>query len=322
MRSIGYCALFTVLALAWAVPVARAQDTNTPAAPAAAEDTNAPAAEDTSKAGSVQASACIQLIQSLIEQVTRLQEGASNQTARMDCITEKLIKIQGLLELTQTAAARLPQLENDDDTDQIENESAKVALACARAEKLALEAENCSAGPGPKPRKHHADAAAAAAAADAAASAQTTTQATAIVLAPSFPVRDDDTCIHQSQMALLLGRAMDIGMDDSQSPEAYTAELGKLAIEPLGGWQPDKCATLDDFCVVVARALNLKIESPDDPASYIQALRDDGLPVDTMLPPRGDINNPPPLLLEPEVCNVFAHGYAAPLPTAHHLDPD
>ncbi len=315
MRSIGYCAVFTIVVLAWVVPGARAEDTNTLVA---TDDTNAPpTTEDAGKAASVQASTCIQLIQSLIEQVARLQEGASNQATRLDCITEKLVKIQGLLELTQTAAARLPQLENEDDTDQIEIEGSRVALACARAEKLALEAENCSVGPAAKPKKHRAENTA-----GVDMSAQTATQTVPVALAPSFPVRDEETCLHQGQMALLLGRAMDLGLDVGKSPEAYAAELGKLAIEPLGGWQPDKCATLDDFCVVVARALNLKIESPDDPASYIQALRDDGLPVDTMLPARGDINNPPPLLLEPEVCNVFAHGYTAPLPTSHHLDPD
>jgi len=326
MRSAGYGLLVGFLVLTGTAPGVFAQDTNAPAA-----DTNAaaPVIEDTNetsstegegKPGSVQAAACIQLIQALIDRVTRLQEGASNQTARLDCITEKLIKIQGLLELTQTAAARLPQLENDEDTDQMENESAKVALACARAEKLALEAENCSAGPAVKPKKHHADNAAETAAADT--SAQTATQAAPLALAPVYPERDEDTCIRQGQMAMLLGRAMDIGLDESRSADAYTSELGKLAIEPLAGWQPEKCVTLDDFCVVVARALNLKIESPDDPASYIQALRDDGLPVDSLLPPRGDVNNPAPVLLAPEVRNFFAHGYAAPLPTSHHLNPD
>jgi hypothetical protein len=291
---------------ALAVHRARAADTNAP--PAAAEATNT---------NSEQASDCVQLIQSVLERVTHLEEDASNQTARLTCVTEKRVKIQGLLELTQSAAARLPRLRDEDDTDQIEAETSRIALACARAEKLALEAENCSNAPVPKSKKHRGDNLG-----TQDETAQTTTQVAATVQAPSYPVRGEQTCVRQDRMAFLLGQAMDLGLNGKKTSEAYITEFGKLAIEPLGGWQPQKCTSLDDFCVTVARALNLKVDATDDPASYCQALRDDGLPVDTLLPGRGDVNNPPPLLLESEVKSFFAHGYAAPLPTSRRLDPD
>jgi hypothetical protein len=306
MRSPRYCVAFAIVALAVGIRGARAGETSGLVATSVATNT-----------GPEQAKACIQLIRSALERVTHLEEDASNQTARLTCLAEKRVKIQGLLELTQSAATRLPRLHDEDDTDQLDAETSRIALACARAEKLALEAENCSSGPAPKSKKHRSDKLAAQDE-----SAQTTTQVAATIQAPSYPIRDERTCVHQDRMALLLGQAMDLGLDGKKTSEAYITEFGKLAIEPLGGWQPGKCTSLDDFCVTVARALNLKIEFPDDPVSYCQALRDDGLPVDTLLPPRSDVNNPPPVLLESEVKSFFAHGYAAPLPTSRRLNHD
>jgi hypothetical protein len=122
-------------------------------------------------------------------------------------------------------------------------------------------------------------------------------------------------------MANMLVAVMDLRLDADKSPNANTVALTKLAIEPLDGWQPNECLTLDDFCVAVARALNLKVEKPDDPASYAQALRDEGLPVDTVLPARPP-EGPSLLLLESEARAFFLAGYAAPLPTSRRLMPD
>ena len=306
MRFFGYGMMFVVVAMTMVVRGVCVGGTS-------ASDT----ALATTNAGPGQATACIQLIQSVMERIAHLEEGASNQTARLACLTEKRVKIQGLLELTQSAAGRLPRLQDEDDTDQIEAESSKIALACARAEKLALEADNCSDGPAPKSKRHRPDRPA-----TQDVPPQTATQIVTAVQPPSYPLRDEQACVHQDRVAVLLGQAMDLRLGGKKSTEAYTAELGKLAIEPLGGWQPQKCMSLDDFCVAVARALSLKVEAPDDPTSYCQALRDDGLPVDTLLPARGDANNPPPLLLESEVRSFFAQGYAAPFPTSRRLNPN
>jgi hypothetical protein len=134
-------------------------------------------------------------------------------------------------------------------------------------------------------------------------------------------IRNELTCLHQDRLAGMLIVAMELRVADSKSPNANSAALAKLAIEPLDGWQPNECATLDDLCVVVARALNLKVERPDDPVSYAQALRDEGLPVDTLLPAR-IADAPPPLLLESEARAFFVTGYAAPLPSSKRLLPD
>jgi len=60
--------------------------------------------------------------------------------------------------------------------------------------------------------------------------------------------------------------------------------------------------------------LNLKVAAPTEPASYVQAIRDSGLPVEPLLRHR--------VLFEAEVRVFLAQGYAAPLPSSRRLQPD
>ena len=269
-----------------------------------ADETNAPPQEGESD---------LKELQALIEKVSQLEAAATNDTARLECITDKLVKIKGLLDLTEAAAGRLPALLSEEDDHGIEIARAEISIARARAEKLAAEAETCTSEPPPKPKKHRAPIAAATPA-----PAQPKS-ASALVKQPA--ARSAKDCIAQHELARLLTQAMDLRFDTKKSVDPDTEGLSKLTIEPLGGWHPDQCATLDDLCVVVARALNLKVDSPADPGSYLQALRDDGLPVDTLLPARVE-GGDPPVLLEREVREFFAAGYAAPLPSSRPLNPD
>ena len=97
--------------------------------------------------------------------------------------------------------------------------------------------------------------------------------------------------------------------------------LAKLAIEPLGGWHSGECVTVDDVYVACARAMKLKVKDPDDPLSYGQALRDEGLGVDTLLPER-DPKLDPPFVVDSEVRAFLTSGYAAPLPGSKRVTPD
>ena len=97
-------------------------------------------------------------------------------------------------------------------------------------------------------------------------------------------------------------------------------QLERLGIAPLTAWDAQDCASLDDLAVVVAQALHLEVEGPDDPRSYLEALRKHGLPVDSLLPER-PVKDDPPLLLPAEVRRFFAQGLAAPLPGSEPLQP-
>ena len=99
------------------------------------------------------------------------------------------------------------------------------------------------------------------------------------------------------------------------------AALAKLAVEPLGGWQAGKCATVDNVYVACARAMRLKVKDQNDPLSYGEALREEGLGVDTLLPER-DPKLDPPFVLDSEVRAFLTSGYAAPLPSARRVTPD
>ncbi len=270
-----------------------------------ADETNTPLHEGNSDFKATQAG--IKRLNSLVERTSQLESVATNDTVRLECITGKAVKIKGLLDLTQTAAARLPLLISENDERDIEIELGQISIACARAEKLAAEAEVCASGPPAQPKNHPV-------------TAETHAASSLMPLKQSSP-RSEKNCIAQRELARLLALAMELQFDAKNSVDAYVVELSKFAIEPLGGWRADKCATLDDLCVAAARALNVKVESPADPVSYLQALRDDGLPVDTLLPPRIE-GADPPLLLESEVRAFFTAGYAAPLSSSRPLNPD
>ncbi len=133
--------------------------------------------------------------------------------------------------------------------------------------------------------------------------------------------RTEQTCLHHEQFAFLLARAMNLKLDPHATPEDCSKMLANLAIEPLGGWHLGKCVTVDNVYVACARAMNLKVKTPEDPLSYGQALRDEGLGVDTLLPER-DPKLDPPFVVDSEVRAFLTSGYAAPLPSAKRVSPD
>lgn len=248
---------------------------------------------------------CLRHMDALLDQLTTLEHSASNDAVRAQCIVTKRNKIKGLRELTAAAAARLPKLVADEDVDTLAAEQSAIAIACARVDKLAAEAGLCDDAPANK-SKHR----------------RVTSEPVTAPLQnrPSGKrLRDEQDCLRQIKLAGLLLRVMELSPDPKKPPQTVTDQLAQFAIEPLHGWRPDECATLDDFCVAVARALNLKVAIPDDPASYLQALRDEALPVDACLPERIE-GLEPPLLLESEARSFFAKGYAVPLPSSRPLE--
>jgi hypothetical protein len=247
---------------------------------------------------------CLARMDTLIEQLTELEQAATNSADRAECIAENLDRIKGLRGVTVTAAARLPALLADEDTDAIAAERSAIALACARADKLAAEAAGCASTPTPKPKKR-----------------RPSSEPAAPARPLSTPTRDEEVCIKQSRFAELLRKAMDFAPDPQKPTRNATDELARFAIEPLRGWKPDECVTLDDLCVTIARALNLKVLTPNDPVSCCQALRDEGLPVDTLFPRRLE-GADPPLLIETEIRAFLSKGYAAPLPSSRRLMPE
>ena len=259
------------------------------------------------------AQACVERLQELVDKISQLETTATNDVARLQCVTDRLVKLKGLLDVAQTTAVRLPQLISDEDEQVLEIDRAERIIALARAEKIAMEAEACTSEPPSKPKKRRV-------VSDILA-VPPARQKSAVAMLKRSPPRNEVTCLLQRDLARMLAQAMELQFDVGKSPDGYAVGLTKLAIEPLGGWHPEKCATLDDLCVAIARALNLKIDSPADPASYLQALRDEGLGVDTLLPARIDAGDPP-VLLEGEVRAFFAAGYAVPLTSSRPLNPD
>jgi hypothetical protein len=283
--------------------------------------TNRPAADASDNAPTLdlkKSAACIERMKQLLKTVADLEAAAvnSNQAARVDCIREKHAKIIGLIDLSQVSQDSLRHPSSEEVTEMDEASYSEILLACARAEKVAAEAEACSNVVLQKQKRHrdieHIDEKPIEKAGD---------KLPLLTRLRKPVVRDEHTCLRQDRLSGMLVAAMELRVAGTNSPNANIAALTKLAIEPLDGWQPNECATLDDLCVAVARALNLKVEKPDDPASYAQALRDEGLPVDTLLPARIP-DAPSPLLLESEARAFFLTGYAAPLPSSKRLMPD
>ena len=125
-----------------------------------------------------------------------------------------------------------------------------------------------------------------------------------------MPIADEATCLKQHKLAALLAQVMGLEITTNTPMQALT----QAEIEPLTGWHAESCVTLDTFCVVIARALKLKVAAPTEPASYVAAVRDEGLPVEPLLRHR--------ILFESEVRLFLAQGYAAPLPSSRRLQPD
>ncbi len=268
-----------------------------------------------------QSNACVRRLHEIYDEAARLEEKTSPEEAALaDCVRSRALKIKGLLDLTEATQKDIQKAVRAAQSEKAMGYLDSVKISCARAEKLLLEAEGCATSLALK----------AAPAKDAPATV-TNANVTIDVRIPlrppppsirrRFVERTVQTCLHHEQFAVLLARVMDLKLDLHATPEDCSKMLAKLAIEPLGGWHFGKCVTVDNVYVVCARAMNLKVKDPEDPLSYGQALRDEGLGVDTLLPER-DPKLDPPLVVDSEVRAFLTSGYAAPLPSAKRIAPD
>jgi hypothetical protein len=273
--------------------------------------------------------ACMQHLHEIFDQAAKLEENtATDQVALVDCIHSRVLKIKGLFEMTEAAQPVMQKAFKGEDTDAVAEYAGNAKMSCARAEKLLLEAQGCSTSPALKILLLKP-------ASPLSTSISTNTSTNVTVTAsikitprmaeasvPIHPVeRTRQTCLRQQDFAVMLARAMVLKLDEKATPDDCVKALAKLAVEPLNGWQPGKCTTVDDVYVGCARAMNLKVKDPQDPLSYAQALREEGIGVDTLLPER-DPQLDPPLVVDSEVRALLSTGYAAPLPSARRVAPD
>jgi hypothetical protein len=265
------------------------------------------------------ADACVLRLQEIRDEAVKLEEAAPvNQVELVDCVHSRVLKIKGLLELSLSAQASLRKVIKTDEAEAVDGYATNVKLCCVRAEKLLLEAEGCATSVTLKTTPTNE---VPAAATNNAVDIKITPRPAGLPPVRRTVVRTTETCLHQEQFAAMLGRAMDLKMTDKTAPDDYMKALARLAVEPLHGWQSGKCVTVDDVYVACARAMNLKVKDPQDPLSYGQALREEGLGVDTLLPER-DPQLDPPYVLDSEVRAFLTTGYAAPLPSSRRVAPD
>ena len=256
------------------------------------------------RADDFSASNSLTRLDQLSASVHALEQNASNGSVRADCLTEHLIKIDSLTTLVRGLIDTRTDHLAAGNTAAAEGDLVMIQAACARAERAATEALDCQdAGQSKNHRASLTDGSVA----SAPASAPTTNR---IVPTPVIPFGNEATCLKQLKFAALLVQVMDLETVTNTPMQALT----QAAVEPLNGWHAEACVTLDSFCVVIARVLKLKVAEPTEPASYVQAVRDSGLPLEPLLHHR--------ILFESEVRLFLSQGYAAPLASSRRLQPD
>jgi hypothetical protein len=262
----------------------------------------------------------VRRVQQIQDEVVKLEEAApADRVDLVDCIHSRVLKIKGLLELTFGAQQSIHEMVRTDTAETLNGYVTNVTLCCERAEKLLLEADDCAINVNRKAVTSNEVPASVTNAAGADFRIVPRTGGIPPVHRPV--VRSRETCLRHEQFAVMLGKAMDLKMTDKVAPADYMKALTRLAVEPLHGWQPGQCVTVDDVYVACARAMGVKVKDSKDPLSYGEALRQEGLGVDTLLPER-DPQLDPPYVLESEVRALLTTGYAAPLPSSKPVDPD
>lgn len=257
---------------------------------------------------------CLEHVRQLAQQINVLAVSArqSNQVARARCLQSGGDRLNGLLEIIGDARERLTSYREQEDIELIEVELTNIAAACQRAEVVAVQAGDCRAASlaPPQPASRNAR--------------REEIQAQPRMIPawfgkPPVVLRTKANCLSQGRGAWLLARAMGL-VEELTTPEAAQQLLEQRQIGPSDGWQPEACLSLDTFARVVTQALRLKVRAPDGPAAYLGALREYGLPVDTLLP---ESNGSPggPWLLEAEVIEFLSQGLAAPPPNAQSVMP-
>ncbi len=249
-----------------------------------------------------EATLCVARLMTIHADVTEAERTArqTNDLSRADCIQQHLINLTGLIEVGRTAQSWLEASHEIDDTEAVAVELEKLKAICLRAERLLQQATGCVALAARRPKKSSPpQIVKAEKPAPASRSAwQQPRRATA---------RNPADCLRQSDLACLLAQALSL----SGGGDCINV-LEVRNVEPLGGWDGRQCATVDDFCAVVGRALGLEVEDPDDPVSYRQALTEFGFSTDLLLPPNSE-TGPSVILLDREAREFLSRGLAAPL---------
>ena len=235
---------------------------------------------------------CVAHLRDLVEKMTARHQAVTNDPVRLDCLEAKLNKLTSLLELAG-------KIENDIDSD--DAGLAELKIACDRADNIYKTLNDCDNTPVLiKVRK----------------------RTPVIDEMPAPPprgvvIRDETTCLKQLQLAALI---LDV-LDSDPAGLPPIKYLTKQGLEPLGGWKPNRCATVDDLCVLAAGLATITVPAPAEPDGYVRACRQNSLPVDTLLPKRqSDVE--PPVVLESEARAFFSRGFAVPLTSSRRVQPD
>ncbi|MCG3148090.1 MAG: hypothetical protein PCFJNLEI_01532 [Verrucomicrobiae bacterium] len=254
---------------------------------------------------------CLVYLDNALAELETLAASAAPQSPAAICLTDKLNKARSLRELAASLVESVEQHEADEDLESADDDRSLVLAACARVDKIKLDARDCAkAGHAKKKRRNEPPVLTAV-------PGQPTVATNPVT--PASILRDATTCLKQAEFAELLVGALGFGA--GRGGELPIPNLTNRQIEPLKGWQAEDCLTVDDLCVVVARALKLVVTDDQDPYSYVLAVRQAGLPVDSVLPRRRR-ESVPALVLESEARLFLARGYAARLPSSRRVQPD
>ena len=259
---------------------------------------------------------CLKSMENTLTTLEELETQAreTNNLAQAECFRGKIGSIKGLVEIGRKLQERLQVLLEDEEDETIEEMLGQIEIACTRSESIVVTSNTCASavGPVPKPRRRGPKLS------DELTLAPRETPPW-LEPRPTIP-RNADNCLRQGQLADLLVRAMELVASSTNQAATAIATLAEHQIEPIEAWDPEACVTLDDFCVIVSRALALTPADSEDPHAYCQELREYGLPIDSGFPDWPEKADPP-YLLETEVRKFLADGLAAPLPSSKPIMP-
>jgi hypothetical protein len=226
---------------------------------------------------------------------------ANNESNRLECFQGRLDKVKGLVNLGRLGVLAIEK-SSESDTQRNGIEHRKIVIAADRADKLLAEAVvECRPMLAKQPEKVVTEAT------NLPAIMRLITNVPSAVSQDVFrrdSLRNERNCMRHGQLAQLLARVTGFLPESGEPLEETLARFEQMDVRPLGGWKPDDCATVDDVCVVAALARGLRVAMPDEPNSYWQSLRDDGLAVDTWLR-QPNRKGPSPYVLEVEARSFF-----------------
>lgn len=274
--------------------------------PAAAPDVPAPEVERGTR--------CLTRLQEIVDQLVKLEEVAvkNGDQSQAVCIRRKRNAVAGLRSAMQPVGDRLPVFAEEGKSELLHQALVEITSACTRAEELLVAAQQCAGQttPSPSPRTGR--------------PIRESAKEIQPVYRQADPATDEPEvspdaegprpkCFRQEQLACLLIRAMELEVAKDTVAMTCIERLVRLGIRPPGDWDGTRCVSLDEFAVVVTQALQVPVEVPGDPASHLQALRDQGLPVERLAPLRthGEVTQ----ITEARAREFFAGGLAGLFPS-------